>query len=69
MFDAAAMPGTGQFLGVDWGAIALVTITTLLATVVIVPFALAVTGSGVLTVTVTGVRLLSQPVEGLITDT
>jgi hypothetical protein len=38
MFEAAAAPGTGQFLGVDWGSIALVTITTLIATVVIVTF-------------------------------
>ena len=38
MFEAAAAPGTGEFLGVDWSAIALVTITTLVATVVIVSF-------------------------------
>lgn len=38
MFEAAATPGAGQFLGVDWGSIALVTITTLIATVVIVTF-------------------------------
>jgi uncharacterized membrane protein len=37
MFEAAT-PGAGQFLGVDWGSIALVSITTLIATVVIVAF-------------------------------
>ena len=38
MFEAAAGPGTGEFLGVDWSSIALVTVTTLIATVVIVTF-------------------------------
>jgi hypothetical protein len=38
MFEAAATPGAGEFLGVDWGSIALVTIATLAATVVIVSF-------------------------------
>jgi hypothetical protein len=36
MFEAAATPGAGQFLGVDWSSIALVSITALIATVVIV---------------------------------
>lgn len=34
--SAAAPAGTGEFLGVDWGAIALVAATTLVAAVVIV---------------------------------
>ena len=38
MFEAVASPGTGEFLGVDWSSIALVTVTTLAATVVIVTF-------------------------------
>lgn len=33
---AAATPGVGQFLGVDWGSIALVCVTALIAGVVIV---------------------------------
>ena len=36
MIEAAAAPGTGEFLGVDWSSIALVSITTLIATIVIV---------------------------------
>jgi hypothetical protein len=32
----APVPGAGQFLGVDWGSIALVSIVALIATVVIV---------------------------------
>lgn len=36
MLEVAAAAGAGQFLGVDWGSIALVTITTLVATVAIV---------------------------------
>jgi hypothetical protein len=35
---AAATPGAGEFLGVDWGSIALVSVTALVATVVIVCF-------------------------------
>ncbi len=38
MLEAAATPGTGEFLGVDWSSIALVCVTTLIATVVIVSF-------------------------------
>jgi hypothetical protein len=38
MLEAAATPGTGEFLGVDWGSIALVSVTALVATVVIVTF-------------------------------
>jgi len=38
IFEAASAPGTGEFLGVDWSSIALVCITTLVATVVIVTF-------------------------------
>jgi hypothetical protein len=34
----AATPGAGEFLGVDWGSIALVAITALVAVVVIVTF-------------------------------
>jgi uncharacterized membrane protein len=38
MFEAAATPGAGQFLGVDWSSIALVSVVALVATVVIVTF-------------------------------
>lgn len=38
LLASAATPGAGQFLGVDWGSIAEVTIVTLVATVVIVTF-------------------------------
>ena len=37
MFEAAT-PGAGEFLGVDWSSIALVSVTALVATVVIVSF-------------------------------
>jgi uncharacterized membrane protein len=36
--SAAATPGAGEFLGVDWSSIALVSVTALVATVVIVSF-------------------------------
>jgi hypothetical protein len=35
---ASSTAGAGEFLGVDWGSIALVSITALVATVVIVSF-------------------------------
>jgi hypothetical protein len=38
MLEAAAAPGAGEFLGVDWGSIALVSVVALVATVVIVTF-------------------------------
>ena len=38
MYTAAATAGAGEFLGVDWGSIALVSVTALVATVVIVTF-------------------------------
>ncbi len=38
IIEAGSAPGSGEFLGVDWGSIALVCITTLVATVVIVTF-------------------------------
>lgn len=34
----ASTPGTGEFLGVDWGSIALVAVTALVAVVVVVTF-------------------------------
>ena len=38
MYEAAATPGAGEFLGVDWSSIAIVSVTTLIATIVIVAF-------------------------------
>jgi hypothetical protein len=38
MITAAEAPGSGEWLGVDWGALAWVTVTALVATVVIVTF-------------------------------